>query len=195
MRCWSRHRDAFGRRRIHLVEEAPRAPNTPASEKDCDDRRRSTKRIVQGVALVMEIDSSTLQSTPRKARPSRDRLSGAVTKADIARAICGRTPSVSLRHATSLIDAIIEEIVLTLAADEPLRLRDFGLFLVRRKSERPGRNPRNRVAATVSARRAVIFRASSKLKAAVANRSRAQSTKSSACASRRRPREDSHPAN
>ncbi len=122
---------------------------------------------------MIEINSSTLQHAPRKARPSPDRLSGAVTKADIARAICVRTPSVSLRAATSLIDAIIEEIVLALAGDQSLRLHCFGSFSVRRKGERHGRNPRNGVAVTVNARKVVIFRASSKLKAAVANGYRA----------------------
>ncbi len=144
---------------------------------------------------VIEIDFSTSQSIPRKARPSRDRLSGAVTKADIARSIRARTPSVSLRQATSLIDAMIEEIVLVLAADQSLRLHNFGSFSVRLMGERFGRNPRNGVAVMVNARRVVIFRASSKLKAVVANGSRAQSTKSSARASRRRSREDSQPAN
>ena len=122
---------------------------------------------------MIEIDSSTLQHAPRKARPSRDRLSGAVTKADIARAICARTPSVSLKYATSLIDAIIEEIILALVSAQILRLHNFGSFSARVKGERPGRNPRNGVAAVVNARGVVIFRASSKLKAAVANGFRA----------------------
>lgn len=122
---------------------------------------------------MIEIDSSTLQHAPRKARPSPGRLSGTVTKADIARAICARTPSVSLRHATSLIDAIIEEIVLALASDQSLGLHCFGSFSVRVKGERSGRNPRNGVAVMVNARRVVIFRASPKLKAAVDNGFRA----------------------
>ncbi len=122
---------------------------------------------------MIEIDSSTLQHAPQKPRPSRDRPSGAVTKADIARVISARTPGVSLKNATSLIDAVIEEIVLALASDQSLRLHDFGSFSVRVKGERPGRNPRNGVAAVVNARRVVLFRASFKLKAAVANGSRA----------------------
>ncbi len=122
---------------------------------------------------MTEIGSSTLQHAPRRAWPPCDRLSGAVTKADIARAICTRTPSVSLKYATSLIDAIIEEIILALASDQSLRLHNFGSFSVRMKGERPGRNPRNGVAVTVNPRSVVIFRASSKLKAAVANGLRA----------------------
>ncbi len=143
---------------------------------------------------MSQTDPTMSQPSSRTARSMGVR-SSAVTKAKIAREICAQTPSVSLRQATSLIDAIIEEIVLVLAADQSLRLHNFGSFSVRLKGERPGRNPRNGVAATVNARKVVIFRASSKLKAAVANGSRAQSTKSSACASRRRPRKGSHPAN
>ena len=122
---------------------------------------------------MIEIDSSTLQLAPRKARPSRNRLSGAVTKADIAKTIRARTPGVSLKAATSLIDAITEEIILALASDQILRLHCFGSFSVRVKSERPGRNPRTGVAVTVNVRRVVIFRASSKLMAAVARGFRA----------------------
>ncbi len=118
---------------------------------------------------MTEIDSSTLQHAPPKARSSPDRLSGAATKADIAKAICARTPGVSLKSATRLIDAIIEEIILALASDQSLRLHDFGSFGVRVKGERPGRNPRSGVAAIIDARRVVTFRASTKLKAAVAN--------------------------
>ena len=87
---------------------------------------------------MIEIDSSTLRHAPRKARPSRDRLSGAVTKADIARAIRARTPSVPLKAATRLIDAIIDEIILALASNQILRLHCFGSFSVRVKGERPG---------------------------------------------------------
>jgi hypothetical protein len=54
-------------------------------------------------APVNEIDSSALRYALGKACPSRDRLSRAVTKADIARAICARTPSLSLRSATSIL--------------------------------------------------------------------------------------------
>jgi integration host factor subunit alpha len=114
-----------------------------------------------------------MQHASQKARPSRDRLSGAITKADIARAICARTLGVSRKNATSLIDAIIEEIALALARDQSLRLHNFGSFSVRVKGERPGRNPRNGAAVTVNARRVMIFRASPKLKAAVANGFRA----------------------
>jgi integration host factor subunit alpha len=124
-------------------------------------------------APVNEIDSSALRYALGKACPSRDRLSRAVTKADIARAICARTPSLSLRSATSLIDAIVEEIILALASDQILRLHCFGSFSVRVKGERPGRNPRTGVAAIVNARRVVIFRASAKLIAAVASSFRA----------------------
>ena len=118
---------------------------------------------------MIEIDSSTPQHAPRRAWPASDRLSRAVTKADIARTICARMPGVSLKYATSLIDAIIEEIILALGSDQSLRLHDFGSFTVRVKGERPGRNPRSGVAAIIDARRVVTFRASTKLKAAVAN--------------------------
>jgi len=123
--------------------------------------------------LVIEIDPSPLQHAPRKDPPSRDRPPGAVTKADIARAICARTPGVSLKAAAGLIDAIVEEIILALASDQILRLHCFGSFSVRVTSERPGRNPRTGVAVTVIARRVVVFRASSILIAATANGSRA----------------------
>ncbi len=117
---------------------------------------------------MAQIDSSTSERPSPKAQALGNRALRTVKKKDIARAILASSSRVSLKQAVSLIDATIEEIVNTLTADEPLRLQDFGMFRVLHKRERPGRNPKNGVAATVKARKVIVFRAAPKLKDAVA---------------------------
>ncbi len=143
---------------------------------------------------MTQIDSSTLQSASRKPRSSHDQSPRTVTKTDILRAICAHLPAISLRQARGLMDSIIEEVAIAFGSDESVKLQNIGLFRVRHKRERPGRNPRNGVAATVKSRNVVVFRASTKLKAAVANNSLVNSTKSPARASRKRPRKISQTA-
>jgi len=52
-----------------------------------------------------------------------------------------------------------------------LKLKSFGSFHARSKNERPGRNPKTGIAATVSARRVVIFQPSGLLRARINERS------------------------
>jgi len=51
----------------------------------------------------------------------------------------------------------VEEIIDVIVSVEDLKLRSFGSFHVRSKNERPGRNSKTGIAATVSARRVVTF--------------------------------------
>jgi integration host factor subunit alpha len=66
-----------------------------------------------------------------------------------------------------LVDAVLEEIVSVLTLEEKVSLRDFGTFSIRQKRERPGRNPKTGVVASITARRVVVFRASANMKAKV----------------------------
>ena len=123
-----------------------------------------------------QIASSTLEPPFSGMRVAGSHSPRTVKKADIAKSIRNRMPSVSIAQAATLIDAALEEIAIAMAADEPLRLDNFGLFVVRRKRERPGRNPKSGALAPVKPRRVVVFKASTKLKLAVANGSIVEST-------------------
>jgi integration host factor subunit alpha len=61
----------------------------------------------------------------------------------------------------------IEEITSTLVGGEPVKLRSFGLFAVRAKRERIGRNPRTGVEVPITPRRVLTFKPSPVLAAAV----------------------------
>ena len=64
-----------------------------------------------------------------------------------------------------LVDLLIEELVLSLAVGEQVKLSGFGNFDLRDKNERPGRNPKTGESIPVSARRVVTFKAGPALKA------------------------------
>lgn len=92
---------------------------------------------------------------------------GTLTRQDLAQAISDRCDGVSRREAKKIVDAVIEELVATLAEGESLKLHGFGSFLVRDKRERSGRNPRTGAPVPIDGRRVVVFKPSPNMKEAV----------------------------
>ena len=68
------------------------------------------------------------------------------------------------REAAELAETVIKAISERLAAGEAVKIASFGSFSLRDKGPRMGRNPRTGEAATISARRVVVFRPSTILK-------------------------------
>lgn len=91
-----------------------------------------------------------------------------MTRDDLAHAIYARVPGLSRADAKALLDCALEEMLSALARGEDLSLRRFGVFSVRSKNARPGRNPKTGAAALISSRRVVVFKAAPHLKSAVA---------------------------
>lgn len=87
-------------------------------------------------------------------------------KADIAKHIQART-HIPHNDAAELLDRVLSLIKDTLRIGEPVRIAEFGTFMIRSKSARIGRNPRTGEAVTIGSRRVVTFRASPKFKNAV----------------------------
>ncbi|MEX3694435.1 integration host factor subunit alpha [Paraburkholderia sp. BR14263] len=87
-------------------------------------------------------------------------------KADLIAALCDRA-GLSREEATEMIEAFFETLRATLVAGETVKLAGFGVFALRDKPPRPGRNPQTGVAAPITARRIVKFRASAQLQARV----------------------------
>ena len=100
--------------------------------------------------------------------PSRD--SGSVTRADLADAVLRRI-GLSRVESAGVVDAVLTEIIDVIVSGEDLKLRSFGSFHVLSKKERPGRNPKTRIPAAVSARRVVAFKPSGVLRARISERS------------------------
>lgn len=82
-----------------------------------------------------------------------------VTRADIVSDVVTKA-NVSRQQATDVLESVLREISKTLANGRSVKISSFGTFAVRKKTERLGRNPRTGVAAKISARQVVSFKAS-----------------------------------
>lgn len=89
-----------------------------------------------------------------------------LTKADMAEMLFDQV-GLNKREAKDMVEAFFEEIRLALETGDTVKLSGFGNFELRKKSERPGRNPKTGEEIPITARRVVTFHASQKLKSKV----------------------------
>lgn len=89
-----------------------------------------------------------------------------LTKADLADLLFEQV-GLNKREAKDMVEAFFEEVRRALEAGDSVKLSGFGNFELRKKSERPGRNPKTGEEIPISARRVVTFHASQKLKTKV----------------------------
>jgi integration host factor subunit alpha len=89
-----------------------------------------------------------------------------ITKADLA-TLLHENLGVNKREAAEIVMAFFEEICAELELGETVKLSGFGVFCLRNKNSRPGRNPKTGEMIPVSARRVVMFHPSHILKALV----------------------------
>jgi integration host factor subunit alpha len=99
--------------------------------------------------------------------PKGDSGRKTVTRADLLDAVYASGPSLSRAQARQIFEMALEEIAAALVAGEPVKLRSFGLFTVRSKRQRIGRNPRTGVEVPIKPRRVLTFRPSPVLSAAI----------------------------
>jgi integration host factor subunit alpha len=93
-----------------------------------------------------------------------------VTRVDLTEAVYQQVP-VTKEHAGELVHQVLEAICSTLEAGETVKLSSFGVFIVRNKSKRVGRNPKTGVTVPIDPRRSITFTASPVLKAHVSKAS------------------------
>jgi integration host factor subunit alpha len=86
-----------------------------------------------------------------------------ITKAELA-TLLHENLGVNKREATEIIMTFFEEISLALERSENVKLSGFGVFCLRSKNSRPGRNPKTGEMIPVSARRVVMYHPSHILK-------------------------------
>ena len=89
-----------------------------------------------------------------------------LTKADLADLLFEQV-GLNKREAKDMVEAFFEEVRSALEAGDSVKLSGFGNFELRKKSERPGRNPKTGEEIPITARRVVTFHASQKLKTKV----------------------------
>ncbi len=90
----------------------------------------------------------------------------ALTKAAIAEMLFEEL-GLNKREAKEFVEQFFEQIRNALESGQDVKLSGFGNFILRNKSERPGRNPKTGEEIPISARRVVTFRPGQKLKARV----------------------------
>lgn len=91
-----------------------------------------------------------------------------LTRADLSAKI-NKKLGFSQTEAANLVDGILEEISANLKTEEEVKLSGFGNFVVHKKKEREGRNPKTGKTAKITARKSVSFHPSQMLKKQVNN--------------------------
>ena len=86
-----------------------------------------------------------------------------LTRAELSDAV-HRDVGLSRAESTSFVELVLKEITDCIARGETVKLSSFGAFTVRKKGQRMGRNPKTGIAAKISPRRVVVFKASAILK-------------------------------
>ena len=89
-----------------------------------------------------------------------------ITKADLT-VLLYEQVGLNNREAKEMVEAFFKEISDCLERGEEVKLAGFGVFNMRNKPERPGRNPKTGEEIPISARRVVTFHPSGCLKDAV----------------------------
>ncbi len=89
-----------------------------------------------------------------------------ITKADLT-VLLYEQVGLNNREAKEMVEAFFTEISDCLERGEEVKLAGFGVFNMRNKPERPGRNPKTGKEIPISARRVVTFHPSGCLKDAV----------------------------
>jgi len=87
----------------------------------------------------------------------------AITKAEMAERLFEQV-GLNKREAKDFVDAFFEVVREALERGEQVKLSGFGNFELRKKNQRPGRNPKTGEEIPISARRVVTFRPGQKLK-------------------------------
>ena len=86
-----------------------------------------------------------------------------ITRADLCEAIY-RKFGLSRTECVRLLELVLKEVTDCLERGETVKLSSFGSFVVRRKGQRMGRNPKTNVPVPISLRRVMVFKPSATLR-------------------------------
>lgn len=82
------------------------------------------------------------------------------TRADLLDAVYVSCLSVSRAETRRVFETIFDEVSKAFVGGDQVKLRGFGVFSVREKTQRMGRNPRTGIEATIAPRRVLTFKPS-----------------------------------
>lgn len=91
----------------------------------------------------------------------------ALTKADMTDKLI-KKPDFPKKVALQFVETFFDKIVQELVAGNNVKVSGFGVFRIRKKASRPGRNPKTGEPVEVSSRTVAIFQAGRKLKSVIA---------------------------
>ena len=86
-----------------------------------------------------------------------------VTRVELCAAVYDKA-NLSRSASVEMVERVLREITDSLAKGETVKLSSFGSFLVRKKTQRLGRNPKTGGEVPISPRRVIVFKASAILK-------------------------------
>ena len=86
-----------------------------------------------------------------------------VTRVDLYEVVYQKV-GLSRSESLTMVELVLKEITDSLEKGETVKLSSFGSFIVRKKKQRMGRNPKTGTAATISPRRVAVFKPSAILK-------------------------------
>ncbi|MCS7214914.1 MAG: integration host factor subunit alpha [Thermodesulfovibrio sp.] len=89
-----------------------------------------------------------------------------MTKADLVNFIFERV-GLPRTEIQKIVETVFETMIEALREEEVVKISGFGVFTVRRKGSRVGRNPKTMQVVEIKPRRVVTFRASEQLKKAI----------------------------
>jgi integration host factor subunit alpha len=87
----------------------------------------------------------------------------AVTRVDLCAAVYQKV-GLSRAESSACVELVLKEITDCLEQGEKVKLSSFGSFIVRKKGQRIGRNPKTRAEVPISPRRVMMFKPSAILK-------------------------------
>ena len=90
-----------------------------------------------------------------------------MTKYDLSEEVAQRYPRYSRREVETMVNAVFDSMTAALAQGERIELRGFGVFEVRQRPARQGRNPRTGAIVAVAAKRIPFFKVGKDLRARV----------------------------
>jgi integration host factor subunit alpha len=82
-----------------------------------------------------------------------------ITRANLSDAVYQKD-GLSRTESARFVELVLKEIADCLERDETVKLSSFGSFVVRKKSERMGRNPKTGKEVPIPARRVMVFKPS-----------------------------------
>jgi integration host factor subunit alpha len=86
-----------------------------------------------------------------------------VTRVDLCEAVYQKV-GLSRTESAAFVELVLKEITDCLEKGETVKLSSFGSFMVRKKGERIGRNPKTGTEVPISPRRVMVFKPSAILK-------------------------------